>query len=144
MPPDISSSPLDLAHVLELPDIHKLSFIELDGHAPFSVKRVYWVHSLSAGDRRGAHAHRTMQQLLIAISGSIAVKLDDGRRQRDFVLSSPTHALWVPAGVWRIIEALTDHTAFISLASTHYDEQDYIRDYSAFLEYRGLENRRRD
>ena len=130
-----ASTPLSLAKTLVLPDNYQISFIELDNRAPFPVKRVYWVHSLNAGDRRGEHAHKTMQQLLVAVSGSLKVTLDDGSQHREFILEKPNEALWVPAGLWRSIVTLKDYSTLLSLASTHFDEQDYIRDYDDFLRF---------
>lgn len=131
--------PLKLVRMLKLPgnpeEHRQVTFLELDDNAPFAVRRVYWIHSLSAGEVRGNHAHRSMQQLLIAVNGSFRVTLDDGKDNREFTLSSPFQALWVPAGLWRHILTLADQSTLLVLASTHFDEADYIRDYPAFLAY---------
>jgi hypothetical protein len=132
---------LGRARLLELPgnDEAQINFVELGADpaqsAPFAVHRVYWIHGLRAGDRRGEHAHREMQQLLVATSGRLSVELDDGKACRDFLLDRPSLGLWVPAGLWRRIHVLADGSTLLSLASTHFEESDYIRDYDAFLEF---------
>ena len=117
----------------------QITFVELGADpaqsAPFAVLRVYWIHGLRAGDRRGDHAHREMQQLLVATSGSLRVELDDGQARREFLLDRPTRGLWVPAGLWRRIQVLADGTTLLALASTHFEESDYIRDYDAFVDF---------
>lgn len=113
----------------------QITVMELDDTAPFEIQRIYWIHSLKAGELRGQHAHRTMQQLLIAMSGSFSVTLDDGISTREFRLDSPTHALLVPPGLWRNILTLEEQSTLLALASTHFDEADYIRDYPSFLAY---------
>jgi hypothetical protein len=133
--------PLAMAALLDLPgnEEAQIAFMELGGDpavsVPFAVQRVYWIHGLRAGDRRGEHAHREMQQLLVATSGRLCVELDDGHARREFVLEHPSRGLWVPAGLWRRIHVLVDGSTLLSLASTHFAESDYIRDYDAFLDY---------
>jgi dTDP-4-dehydrorhamnose 3,5-epimerase-like enzyme len=138
-------APLALAGLRELPGNpdgeRQITFVELGAEpavsAPFAVQRVYWIHGLRAGDRRGEHAHRQMQQLLVAAHGRLRVELDDGHARRPFVLDRPTVALWVPPGLWRRIEVLSDGATLLALASTHFEEADYIRDYDEFLAYAG-------
>ncbi len=110
----------------------QLTFCELDATLPFEVKRVYWIHALSAGEGRGQHAHRDTQQLLIAMSGRMQIRLSDGVRTDQYLLDSPIRALWIPSGLWRDIVVLDDDAVLLSMASTHFDEADYIRDYDAF------------
>jgi hypothetical protein len=132
---------LERATFVALPGVDEaqIAFLELGADpalsAPFAVQRVYWIHGLRAGDRRGEHAHREMQQLLVATSGRLEVELDDGSARRQFVLDDPARGLWVPAGLWRRIHVLADGSTLLSLASTHYAESDYIRDYDAFLDF---------
>jgi dTDP-3-amino-3,4,6-trideoxy-alpha-D-glucose transaminase len=110
----------------------QLTFCELDATMPFEVKRVYWIHALSAGEERGQHAHRNTQQLLIAVSGRILIRLNDGACTHQYLLENPARGLWIPSGLWRDIVVLDDHSVLLSMASTHFDEADYIRDYSVF------------
>ena len=83
-----------------------------------------------------------MQQLLVATSGGLRVELDDGRARRDFLLDRPTLGLWVPAGLWRRIDVLAGGSTLLALASTHFDESDYIRDYDEFLAFAGAAERK--
>ena len=134
-----NQSPLQYIRLLELPGDksipQQISLLELDHRAPFPVKRVYWIHTLQAGEVRGMHAHKTMQQLLVAVSGSFLIKLNDGKSTLEFTLNTPTQALWLPPGLWRYITTLENQSTLLALASTHFDESDYIRDYQEFLTY---------
>jgi hypothetical protein len=139
----MTPGPLALAALRELPGNpeheRQITVVELGGDpalsAPFPVRRVYWVHNLRAGEQRGEHGHRQLQQLLVATSGRLRVELDDGTERRAFVLDRPTVGLWVPAGLWRRIEVLTDDATLLVLASTHFEEADYIRDYGDYLAF---------
>jgi dTDP-4-dehydrorhamnose 3,5-epimerase-like enzyme len=110
----------------------QLTFLELGESAPFAVQRVYWIHSVAAGDQRGQHAHRATEQLAIALNGRIRLRLDDGGTSSTFTLEDPARALRIPPGLWRDIEIVDPHAVMLVLASTHFDEADYIRDYEAF------------
>jgi mannose-6-phosphate isomerase-like protein (cupin superfamily) len=133
------SAALAGVRVLELPGNpegqRQLTFVELEGAAPFPVRRIYWIHTLSEGEWRGQHAHKETQQLLVAVSGRLLIRLDDGTEKRDFVLDSPSRCLWVPAGLWRDIEVLEPNSVLLALASTHFNESDYIRDYAEYLRF---------
>ena len=113
----------------------QLTFCEMDDRLPFEVKRVYWLHALSAGEERGKHAHRETQQLLISMSGRIVITLDDGIATSKHLLENPTRALWIPSGLWRDLVVLDEQAVLLSMASTHFDEADYIRDYGAFQRF---------
>jgi dTDP-4-dehydrorhamnose 3,5-epimerase-like enzyme len=136
---DHGDSALDRITWLDLPgnenDPRKLTFVEFNHTAPFPIRRIYWIHTVSAGEQRGHHAHRNTQQLFIAVSGRFRIELDDGESSSEFLLDDPTRSLWVPAGLWREFEILDDHTAVLVLASTHFDEADYIRDYETFRQF---------
>ena len=110
----------------------QLTFMELGDSAPFAVRRVYWIHSVTEGQLRGQHAHRTTEQLVIGMNGRIRVRLDDGTASSTFTLETPTRALRIPAGLWREIEILDGHALMLVMASTHFEEADYIRDYPEF------------
>lgn len=132
-------SPLARIKWLDLPGnpegVRQLTFLELDARLPFPVKRLYWIHALAPGDFRGHHAHRTTQQLLVAVSGRVRIRFDDGELASDFVLDNPAKALWIPAGLWREFEILDEYAVVLVLASTHFDEGDYIRDYDEYKAY---------
>jgi hypothetical protein len=103
--------------------------------APFQVQRLYWLHNLNPLEVRGHHAHRTLQQLMVAVSGSIEIELDNGRERRTEVLDRATEALYVPPGLWRRIRARELHSTLLVFASASFDEADYIRDYDTFLRF---------
>ncbi|MDL9980297.1 sugar 3,4-ketoisomerase [Microbacterium sp. ASV49] len=102
---------------------------------PFDVKRFYFIGDVLPGAVRGSHAHKTLDQLIIAVSGSVTIELDDGREVEEFTLAGPSSGLVVPPGYWRTLRDFAAHTVVGVLASATYDETDYIRDYDDFLEW---------
>ena len=115
-----------------------LSFAEEGQHIPFDIKRAYWIYDVPGGESRGAHAHKNLQQLIIALSGSFVVTLDDGVNKREFFLNRPYQGLYIQPGLWRNLEDFSSGSVALVLASELYDESDYIRDYDEFLKFRGL------
>ena len=113
-----------------------LSFAEQDNQIPFKIKRVYWIYDVPGGENRGAHAHKELSQLIIAVSGSFTVTLDDGMNKRDFFLNRPYIGLYVKPGLWRNLEDFSSGSVCLVLASDIYKTEDYIRDYQDYLEYR--------
>ena len=103
---------------------------------PFDVKRVYYLYDVPGGESRGSHAHRDLEQLIIAASGSFTVTLDDGNSKRSFFLNRPYQGLYVKSGLWRDLEDFSSGAVCMVLASEVYQAEDYIRDYNEFLEYR--------
>ncbi len=99
---------------------------------PFVVKRFYFIHDVPSGASRGSHAHRRLQQLLVAVSGSVSVELDDSRRVERFALSGPEVGLHIPPGYWRTIRDFAPGSVLAVLASSEYCEDDYIRNYDDF------------
>ncbi len=110
-----------------------VSFIEGDRHVPFAIERVYYLYDVAPGQRRGAHAHRALEQLLIAVAGSFTISLDDGTTSRDVELSSPSRALYLPPFVWHELRDFSPGAVCLSLASARFDESDYFRDHAEFL-----------
>lgn len=106
------------------------------GTLPFNVKRVYYLYDVPGGESRGAHAHRDLEQFIVAASGSFNVTLDDGKCKRTFFLNRPYHGLYVKPGMWRDLEDFSSGAVCMVLASDVYKVEDYIRDYDEFLEYR--------
>lgn len=102
---------------------------------PFDVKRFYFIHSVPAGAARGSHAHRYLHQLVLAVSGSVNVELDDGVTVQSFALTSPAVGLHIPPGYWRTLTDFAPNSVVAVLASHEYDETDYIRDYDEFLSW---------
>ena len=129
-----------LGEILELPKIYdprgNLTVAEQMKNVPFEVKRVYWTYDVPAGERRGGHAHKECVELIISVSGSFTVTLDDGKGNRkDFHLNHPWQGLLVPTGIWRTLEDFSSGAVCLVLASELFDEADYVYDYNDFLEY---------
>ena len=112
-----------------------LSVIEGGKDIPFEIKRIYYLYMVPEA-ARGAHAHKELQQLLVATSGSVDITLDDGKEKKTFHLDRPWKGLLVVPGLWRDLDNFSGGTVLMCLASEKYDEGDYIRDYEAFLAYK--------
>lgn len=110
-----------------------LSFVEPGPLLPFEIQRVYYLYDVPAGQARGAHGHRRLQQLIIAVSGAVDVECDDGSERRRFRLNSPNVGLYVCPMIWRNLTEFASGTVCVVLASEKYDEGDYFRDYDDFL-----------
>lgn len=111
-----------------------LTFAEGDRHVPFEIRRVYYLYDVPAGAERGGHAHRRLHQVLVAVSGSFRVRLDDGTERRTVLLNRPYTGLHIVPGIWRELEDFSSGSVCLVLASERYDEADYWRDYHAFLD----------
>lgn len=111
-----------------------LTFIESVHHVPFEIKRVYYLYEVPEGQARGAHAHRALEQLFIAIAGSFEISVDDGHERQTTRLSSPHKGLYLPPMMWRDLGCFSGGAVCLVLASAPYDESDYIRDYAQFQE----------
>jgi dTDP-4-dehydrorhamnose 3,5-epimerase-like enzyme len=122
--------------VIDFPKISNpkgnLTFIEGNKHIPFDIKRVYYIYDVPGGAIRGGHGHKELQQLIIAISGSFDVVLDDGYRRKRYHLNRPYYGLYVPSMIWREIDNFSSGSVCLVLASTTYDKLDYCRDYDSF------------
>ena len=114
-----------------------LSVIEGGEDIPFEIKRIYYLYMVPEA-ARGAHAHKELQQLLVATSGSVDITLDDGQEKKTFHLDRPWKGLLVTPGLWRDLDNFSGGTVLMCLASEKYDEGDYIRDYNEFLKYKNL------
>jgi dTDP-4-dehydrorhamnose 3,5-epimerase-like enzyme len=112
-----------------------LSVVESMVHIPFDIKRVYYLYDIPAGQVRAAHGHRKLQQLMIAVSGSLEVQVDDGTDRRNFRLDRPDRGLYIAPGMWRDLSGFSGGAVCVVLASSVYDESDYLRDYDDFLAY---------
>ena len=116
-----------------------LTVVENGATLPFDVKRVYYLYDIPGGEGRGAHAHRDLEQLIIAASGSFTVTLDDGKSKRSFFLNRPYQGLYVKPGLWRDLVDFSSGAVAMVLASEVYQKEDYIRDYEVFLKFRRTE-----
>jgi WxcM-like, C-terminal len=130
--------PLSDCKIIELPKIAdtrgNLTFIEGGGiHIPFDIQRVYYLYDVPGGAQRGGHAHKALSQLIVAMSGSFDVLLDDGREQRRFHLNRSYFGLYVCPMIWRELDNFSSGSVCMVLASNRYDESDYYRDHGEFL-----------
>jgi WxcM-like, C-terminal len=129
--------PLDDCRLLQLPKIEdrrgNLTFIEANRHVPFAIERVYYLYDVPGGAERGGHAHKGLHQFLVAMSGSFDVKIDDGHRKTTFHLNRSYSGLYLCPMIWREIDNFSSGAVCMVLASTPYDESDYLRDYEQFV-----------
>ena len=134
--------PLDDCRIIQLPKIvdsrGNLTFIEGGNHIPFDIERVYYLYDVPGGSERGGHAHKALHQLIIAMSGSFDVVLDDGREKKRFHLNRSYSGLYVCPMMWRELDNFSSGSVCLVLASNSYDEDDYYRDYAAYLTAMGL------
>ncbi len=130
---------MSLQHVrlIDLPRIldprGNLTFIESGNHIPFDIRRVYYLYDVPGGAHRGGHGHKALHQLMIAMSGSFDVLLDDGRTKFKYHLNRSYYGLYIPPMMWREIDNFSSGSVCMVLASDHYDESDYYREYADFL-----------
>jgi dTDP-4-dehydrorhamnose 3,5-epimerase-like enzyme len=116
-------------------ELGALGVVEKDSPFPFPMKRVYFLYDVPADAVRGSHAHKKLNQLIVAVAGSFRVQLDDGTTTTEFELSSPDHGLTVPPGYWRTLSHFTPGSVALVFASEEYQPEDYIRDYDDFLDW---------
>jgi dTDP-4-dehydrorhamnose 3,5-epimerase-like enzyme len=128
---------LEHCRLIDLPKISdprgNLTFIESNQHIPFDIKRVYYTYDVPGGSDRGAHAHKQLQQLIIAMSGSFDVVLDDGFEKKRFHLNRSYFGLYVCPMMWRELDNFSSGSVCLVLASELFDPEDYYRDYDLFL-----------
>jgi oxalate decarboxylase/phosphoglucose isomerase-like protein (cupin superfamily) len=131
---------LDKVKVIQLPKIlderGNLSFLEEENHIPFKIERAYWIYDVPGGEKRGGHSYKQNQEVIIALSGSFDVILNDGLREEVYSLNRSYNALYVPNGIWRHMENFSTNSLAFIVASTSYHEDDYLRDFTTFREYR--------
>lgn len=109
-----------------------LTFVEGGRHVPFDIKRVYFLYNVPVDSERGGHAHRELEQVIFALSGSFRITLDDGHQRTEHWLRNPREGLHVSRLIWREMDAFSQGAVCMVLASHFYDEADYIRDYGQF------------
>ena len=102
---------------------------------PFDIRRVYWVYDVPGGQCRGGHAHKECLELLVALSGSFHVTLDDGHGKQTYLLNHPYQGLLIETGIWRTLDDFSSGAVCLVLASEPFQEEDYIREYDEFLKY---------
>ena len=115
-----------------LDDRGNLTFVEAGRHVPFQIARVYWIYDVPGGESRGSHAYRDLQEVIIALSGSFDVFLDDGLAQKTVTLNRAYYGLYVPNMLWRRMQHFSTNSVALVLASLSYNTDDYIKDYPEF------------
>lgn len=127
-------------NTISLPKVHNVAGnitpVENNKSIPFNIKRVYYLYDIPGGESRGAHGHKKLESLIIALSGSFDVILDDGNSKKTVQLNRPYVGLNVKPGIWRELSNFSSGSICLVLASELYDPQDYIRDYDDFLKFR--------
>jgi dTDP-4-dehydrorhamnose 3,5-epimerase-like enzyme len=130
---------MDLSDVriIELPrhnDVRgNLSFFEGENQIPFAIKRTYWIYDVPGGCVRGGHAYNIQKEVIIALSGSFDVIVDDGKSQKTYQLNRSYYGLYIPSRIWRELSNFSTNSLALIVSSTDYDSVDYIRDYDVFL-----------
>ena len=115
-----------------------LSFVEEETHLPFRIRRVYWIYDVPGGECRGGHAFKTTDELIIALSGSFDVVLNDGKQEIKFSLNRSYYGLFVPKMIWRMMENFSTNSLALVIASTDYSKDDYLRDFENFKQIKGV------
>jgi hypothetical protein len=127
---------LDDVKLLYLPKIlddrGNLSFFQNNDQIPFAMKRVYWIYDVPGGEHRGSHAYKQLQEVIIALSGSFDVILNDGEEERKYTLNHAYYGLYVPKMIWRQMENFSTNSIAFIAADHEYDASDYIRDFDQF------------
>lgn len=132
---------IDNVEIISIPKIidekgrGKLSVIE-KSTIPFEIKRVYYLYDVPSDAFRGGHAHKNLNQFMIALSGSFEVKIDDGSNSKKVMLNKPNKGLLIPSGIWREMDNFSAGAVCLVLASEFFDESDYFRDYNSFIDYK--------
>jgi hypothetical protein len=132
------SSRLDECRLIELPRIPStrgnLTFIEGNVHLPFGIERVYYLYDVPGGESRGGHAHKSIEQFIVAASGSFDVLIKDGHDARTFSLRRSWYGLYVPVMLWRELIDFSSSSVCLVMASARYDEGDYIREWDEYCQ----------
>lgn len=132
---------IDECRMIEFPRISdprgNLTFVEGGNHIPFDIRRVYYLYDVPGGATRAAHGHRRLNQVMIAMSGSFDVTLDDGQAKRKFHLNRSYYGLYIPPMIWRDLDNFSSGSVCMVLASEVFEESDYFRDYRQFLDAAG-------
>jgi dTDP-4-dehydrorhamnose 3,5-epimerase-like enzyme len=131
---------LSSIQIIDIPKVHdergSLAVIEKE-LIPFKIKRVYYLYDVPADSYRGGHAHKRQESLILALSGSFEVIVDDGVEKKRIMLNKPTKGLYIPTNIWREIDNFSSGAVCLVLASTEFDEAEYIRDYNEFCQSKG-------
>ena len=126
--------------IIEMPRLKNragnISIVENQDNLPFDVKRIFYIYDIPGGEDRGAHAHKECHQFMIAVSGSFEIEMDDGVNKRTIQLNRPYYGLHIPPGIWAAEKGYSSGAICLVLASEEYSDDDYLRNYTEFLNYR--------
>jgi len=130
-------NPRGSVSVIDLPVVSDprgdLTFVEGENHIPFPIRRVYYLYNVPVDSERGGHAHKELEQVVFALSGSFRMKVDDGQTKSEYWLRDPRKGLYISRLVWREMDSFSQGAVCMVLASHRYEESDYYRDYKDFL-----------
>lgn len=131
---------VDDCNIVELSIVHNnkgnITVLENGLNIPFDIRRIYYLYDVPMNAERGGHSHYELQQYIVAASGSFTFVLDDGTNKKEVFLNHPNKALHIRSGIWREMKDFSSGSICLVLASIEYNENDYIRDYEQFLNYR--------
>lgn len=130
--------------IIELPKIHNpagnITAINNNKEVNFNIKRIYYLYNIPGGESRGGHAHKNLYQLVVAASGSFDIIINDGTNIKKIFLNHPNKGLFIVPGIWREIENFSSGAICLVLASEKYDENDYIRNFNDFLNFKKIKH----
>ncbi len=122
--------------IIELPKIlderGNLSFFESENQIPFSIERTYWIYDVPGGEQRGGHAYKTIQEFIVALSGSFEVVLHDGKKEKKITLNRSYRGLYIPNRIWRHMENFSTNSLALIVADELHKEEEYIRDFNQY------------
>jgi dTDP-4-dehydrorhamnose 3,5-epimerase-like enzyme len=125
--------------IIQLPKIMdergNLTFIEGENHVPFKIRRTYMIYDVPGGEIRGSHAYKELDEVIISLSGCFDLVVSDGIDTKTFTLNRSYNAVYVPHGLWRTLQNFSTNALSLVLASTEYNEDDYIRNYNDFISF---------
>ncbi len=132
---------LESAHLIELPRFldkrGNLSFFENNQNIPFSIKRTYWIYDVPGGEQRGGHAYHSLQEFVVALSGSLDVVLHDGKEQKKFSLNRSYVGLYIPRMIWRHMENFSTNSVALIASDECYNPEQYIHHFEEFIKLKG-------
>ncbi len=134
---------LDEVQLIKLPKIlderGNLSFFENDNQIPFTIRRAYWIYDVPGGEVRGGHAYKSLQEVIVALSGSFDLVLNDGVNQKVFTLNRSYNAIYIPKTIWRHMENFSTNSLALIVADQAYNENEYIRSFEDFIQLKNKE-----
>ncbi|WP_297092383.1 FdtA/QdtA family cupin domain-containing protein [uncultured Draconibacterium sp.] len=135
---------LDKLKIIDFPKIEdprgNLTFVQQNKHIPFAIERVYWIYDVPGGQVRGGHAFKKQQEVIVALSGSFDVLVNNGKQEVSYTLNRSYFGLYIPNGIWRSLQNFSTNAVALVLSSTRFSESDYIRNYEQYKHYLNVAN----